>query len=109
MYLNPTQVSGQVINLIKTNPLHLDSALAKQPQTQGPEQNFANVLLKAFDDVNNVQAETENLSSLMITDPEEVSVQDVMISMAESNLAINMAKTIVNRAITAYKDLINVR
>lgn len=109
MYLNPTQVTGQVINLVKTNPLHLDSALARQPQTKGPEGSFGDVLLKAFNDVNDLQSNADKLSTQMITNPESVSVQDVMISLAESGLAIDMAKTIVNRAITAYKDLINVR
>jgi flagellar hook-basal body complex protein FliE len=109
MYLNPTQVTGQVINLVKTNSLHMDSALATQPQTQGPEGSFGDVLLKAFNDVNNLQSNADKLSTQMITNPESVTVQDVMISLAESGLAIDMAKTIVNRAITAYKDLINVR
>jgi flagellar hook-basal body complex protein FliE len=109
MYLNANQVTGQVIDLKKTSPLHFDSALKKQPAAQGPEGSFGDVLLKAFDDVDNLQHQTETLSTQMITDPSEVSVEDVMVSMAESNLAINMAKTIVNRAIQAYKDLINVR
>ncbi len=109
MYLNATQVTGNVIDLKKTNPLHLDSALKKQTQAQAPEGSFGDVLLKAFNDVNNMQQTSDELATRMITDPESVTVQDVMISMAESGLAIEMAKTVVNKAILAYKDLINVR
>jgi flagellar hook-basal body complex protein FliE len=107
--LRPDQVSGQKIDLKKTNPLHMDSIFKKEPAAKGPEESFGDVLMKAFDGVNDSQKQTDMLSTKMITDPDEVSVHDVMISMAESSLALNMAKTIVNRAISAYKEIINSR
>ncbi len=109
MFFRADQVNGQLVDLKRTNPLHFDGVGKKQEINKSPEKSFGDVLMKAFGDVNDIQRETEVLSQKMITDPEQVSVHDVMISMAESNLAINMARTIVNRAIQAYKDLINVR
>jgi flagellar hook-basal body complex protein FliE len=109
MFLRADQVSGQIVELRKTNPLHFDGAGKIQSGKKGPEESFGEVLMRAFENVNGIQEQTEELSQKMITDPEEVSVHDVMISMAESNLAINMAKTIANRAIQAYKEIIAVR
>jgi flagellar hook-basal body complex protein FliE len=109
MLLRPNQVSGHVIDLLKTDPRHMDSALKKAPAAKGPEGSFGDVMIKAFENVSDLQNQTETLSQKMITDPDEVNVHDVMISMAESNLAISMAKAVVDRAIRAYREIIGTR
>jgi flagellar hook-basal body complex protein FliE len=45
----------------------------------------------------------------MITDPDSVNVHDVTVALAEANLALSMTKAVVDRALAAYREIINVR
>ncbi|MBN1698348.1 MAG: flagellar hook-basal body complex protein FliE [Spirochaetales bacterium] len=109
MFLRSDQVSGHIIDLKQTHPLHLGSALKPVKEEGGPEKSFGDVLLAAFNDVNDLQVETTKLSEQMMTDPDSVDVHDVMISVAEANLALSMTKTIVDRALRAYREIVAVR
>lgn len=70
---------------------------------------FEDALLKALDKVDSYQAESEDLLQRMVVDPDSVDAQDVTIAMAEANLSLNLAKTILSRVVTAWKDVINSR
>jgi flagellar hook-basal body complex protein FliE len=50
-----------------------------------------------------------DLSQAMVTDPNSVNVEDVTIALADANLALSMTKAIVDRALAAYREIINVR
>jgi len=71
--------------------------------------SFEDALLEAMDGVNAYQAKSEGLIQQMIVDPDSVDAQDVTIAMAEANLSLNLAKTILSRVVTAWKDVINTR
>jgi flagellar hook-basal body complex protein FliE len=71
--------------------------------------SFEDALLEAMEGVNAYQAKSEDLIQQMIVDPDSVDAQDVTIAMAEANLALNLAKTILSRVVTAWKDVINTR
>jgi flagellar hook-basal body complex protein FliE len=45
----------------------------------------------------------------MVTDPKSVNVEDVTIALADANLALSMTKAIVDRALAAYREIINIR
>jgi flagellar hook-basal body complex protein FliE len=70
---------------------------------------FEGALLKALDGVNAYQSKATDLEQQMIVDPDSVDAQDVTIAMAEANLSLNLAKTILSRVVTAWKDVINTR
>lgn len=71
--------------------------------------SFEDALLKAMDGVNADQQKTSNLIQQMVVAPDSVNAHDVTIAMAEANLSLNLAKTILNRVVTAWKDVINTR
>jgi flagellar hook-basal body complex protein FliE len=50
-----------------------------------------------------------DLTEAMITDPDSVDIHDVTVAMAEANLALSMTKAIMDRAIQAYKTVVNTR
>lgn len=109
MFLRADQVQGHVIPLKTTHPRHIDESGFKTEEKPDAEKSFGELLLKAFNDVNDLQAESNRMSEQMIIDPESVNVHDVMISMAEASLSLSMTKAIVDRAIRAYKELESVR
>jgi flagellar hook-basal body complex protein FliE len=59
--------------------------------------------------VNDSQVTAVDLAQKMVTDPDSVNVHDVTIALAEANMALSMTKAIVDRALAAYREIINVR
>ncbi len=110
-YIDPTQAVGDVVKLARTDPRHL-AGIGEEAQAApagGPEATFGNLLLNALGSVNQDQLTAMDLSQKMITDPQSVNVEDVTIALAEANLSLSMTKAIVDRALAAYREIINVR
>ncbi len=85
----------------------LDGVAAGEGAAEGG--SFEDALLSAMEGVDAYQAKGEDLLQRMIVDPDSVDAQDVTIAMAEANLSLNLAKTILSRVVTAWKDVINTR
>lgn len=71
--------------------------------------SFEEALLKAIDGVSATQGKGDNLLRQVVANPDSVDAQDVTIAMAEANMSLNLAKTILSRVVTAWKDVINTR
>lgn len=80
---------------------------ASAPGAKGA--SFESALLKAMDGVSASQAKSDDLLQRVVADPGSVDAQDVTIAMAEANMSLNLAKTILSRMVTAWKDVINTR
>jgi flagellar hook-basal body complex protein FliE len=104
-----TSAVGDLVKLARTNPNHFAGLGEEAPKPAGTEQAFGTLLLSALNQVNASQTKAAGLEQQMITDPESVNVHDVTIALAEANLAISMTKAIVDRALAAYREIINVR
>jgi len=107
--LSAAQALGDVVKMVRTDAKHLPGAEEKASATQGVEAAFGDLLLKALNQVNDSQVTAVDLTQLMISDPDSVDVHDVTIALAEANLALSMTKAIVDRALAAYREIINVR
>lgn len=108
--LNFKPATGHLIDMKTTNPLHFDGGGSINNNSDSSEgKSFMDVLGSALNDVNSLQQESAQLSQLMITDPNEVDVHDVTIAMGKANLAISMTKAVVDGALKAYKEIINMR
>ena len=100
---------GDVVTMARTNPKHL-AGVDEQPAEAGSvESAFGELLLKALNKVNDSQVTAVDLAQQMITDPDSVDVHDVTIALAEANMALSMTKAVVDRALAAYREIINVR
>ena len=109
--MDPVQATGDVVKLARTNPRHLAGAGEGAPGAVSgdTEQKFGTLLMSALGSVNNSQRRAMDLSQAMVTDPNSVNVEDVTIALADANLALSMTKAIVDRALAAYREIINVR
>lgn len=109
-----TQATGDLVSLARTNPLHytangtLEAGQKAKTQDSGIG-SFQDAMLKAMDGVNDDQAKSTDLVQQMLVDPDSVDAHDVTIAMAEASLSLNLAKTIMSRVVTAWKDVINTR
>jgi flagellar hook-basal body complex protein FliE len=107
--IDPTLATGDIVKLARTNPLHIAGAGESAAPVAGVEQAFGDLLASALGGVNDSQLTAMNLSQKMITDPNSVNVEDVTIALANANLALSMTKAIVDRALAAYREIINIR
>jgi flagellar hook-basal body complex protein FliE len=111
--IDPAQAMGDIVRLARTSPAHLagfgETAAPAAAGTDGIEGKFGRLLAGALDGVNGSQLKAMDLSQRMITDPSSVNVEDVTIALADANLALSMTKSIVDRALAAYREIINIR
>jgi flagellar hook-basal body complex protein FliE len=107
--------AAKLAELARTNPMHytangvagiLDGA---EESGSSSGTSFQDALLKAMDGVSSSQTKSDNLLQKVVADPNSVDAQDVTIAMAEANMSLNLAKTILSRIVTAWKDVINTR
>ncbi|MEW5813889.1 MAG: flagellar hook-basal body complex protein FliE [Spirochaetota bacterium] len=103
-------VHGDVIQMRRTDPRHLDlSGRLPQlkPLTNGT--GFGKILEDTLRGVNDLQQQSTALSQQMLVDPDSVDAHDVTIAMAKASTALSLAKAIIDRALKAYNEIINVR
>jgi flagellar hook-basal body complex protein FliE len=94
--------------LLETRAGRLQAADAGTPAEQA-EGSFGRMFLQALGQVNQQQLRAQDLSQALITDPESVDIHDVTVALAEANLSLSMAKAVIDRAIRAYREIVNIR
>jgi flagellar hook-basal body complex protein FliE len=108
-FLTTQQVSGDLIELKRTDARHLDAG-GKLPQQKVQKgTGFSQVFTRALNDVNNVQQESTQLMQQMITDPDSVDAHDVSIAIAKANTSLSITKSVVDAALKAYREIISIR
>lgn len=108
--LSTSAAQGHVIDLLRSDPRHLSGSAALRPQAAATaEAGFGQIFFDALSSVNDKQLQTMDLTEAMITDPDSVDIHDITVAIAEANLALSMTKAIMDKAIRAYQEIINVR
>ena len=111
--LDSTQAMGDVVKLARTSPLHMagagGEAATEKAAGTGIEQSFGEMLMGALGNVNDSQLTAMDLSQKMVTDSSSVNVEEVTIALANANMALSMTKSIVDRALSAYREIINLK
>ncbi|WP_246157089.1 flagellar hook-basal body complex protein FliE [Oceanispirochaeta crateris] len=107
--INENMVNGNFVPMKTTSPLHMKAVKNSDPQEIPSESSFADLVRKGLSAANDDQIESENLFVKMISDPDSVEVHDVSIAMAKANMSLQMTKSIVDKAVQAYKDIISMR
>ncbi|MBU0935304.1 MAG: flagellar hook-basal body complex protein FliE, partial [Spirochaetes bacterium] len=62
---------------------------------------------KALDGVNAMQLDSANAIETMMVNPEAIDPHDVTISMAKANMSLNITRTVLERIVGAWKNLVN--
>lgn len=107
--LSRNQVSGDLIDVKRTNPLHLNSD-GKSGALNGEKGvSFEEMILEALNGVSQDQMESSNLMEQMVTKPDSVDTHDVTIAMAKADMSLNVTKAVIDRAVSAYKEITSLR
>jgi flagellar hook-basal body complex protein FliE len=78
---------------------------ASRPETA----SFEQTILKAFDSMNAKQQKTDEIAQQLIVDPESVDAHDVTIAMAEANLSLKIAQTVMDRVVKGWNEITTTR
>jgi flagellar hook-basal body complex protein FliE len=120
----PGLVSGDKVPMAVTHPRHFvpgdrhftssGAAVIELENKIGAEAvlragGFEDAMLKALDQVSGYQQEPGALMTKAIIEPNSVDVQDITIAEAKANLSLNIPRTILDRIVRGWKDLINTR
>jgi flagellar hook-basal body complex protein FliE len=118
--LSSTRALGHRIGLLTTDPRHIAGADKAAGRAQGagypastaaidPEADFGKLFLQSLGQTNDLQVRAQDLSEALISDPDSVDIHEVTVALAEANLALSMTKAVIDRAIRAYREIVNIR
>ena len=104
-----TSSRESALNLTRTNINHLVGETDPSKNATGNVKgaSFGDLLLGQVDNISALESKAETLTTQFIIDPESVNEHDVTIASTEATLALNIATTIVNKAIEAYKSIMS--
>jgi flagellar hook-basal body complex protein FliE len=105
IFLSSQDVTGHVIELRVTDPRHLGG----RREPDAPAASFEKLLLNALGEVNQKQLDATAASERLVTAPDTVDIHDVTIALAEANLALSATKAVFDRAISAFREITNMR
>jgi flagellar hook-basal body complex protein FliE len=105
--------------LLRTSPYHIGSSPVTKPGTTAATAEsagvktssgtFENYLLDAVNYVNGKQQASDAVAQQIITDPDSVDVHDVTIAMAEANMSLSIAQSVIDRIVNAWNDITTTR
>jgi flagellar hook-basal body complex protein FliE len=111
--MQPGQVFGDIVPMAVTHPSHYGAPQVRRRDGEAAGEDFvsgfAGALKEAFYKVNDLQLQSDELTKALAVRPETVDVHDVTIAAEKARMALLFTKSIVDRVIQAYKELINVR
>jgi flagellar hook-basal body complex protein FliE len=120
----PELVTGDKIPMNVTHPRHLvpqkgaflseGAALSELGNKIGAEAvlrsgSFEDAMLKALDTVSAQQQAPGDLIQAALTEPGSVDVHDITIAQAKAAMSLNITRTVLNRVVQGWKDIINTR
>ena len=101
---------GDKIKLETADPRHFVSQgvlVAEEDSRTTPA--FEDAMLQALNGVNELQNESSDAIETMLTDPDAIDAHEVTLAMAKANMSLNITRTILDRVVRAWRDLINTR
>lgn len=108
--LSPSQVTGDIVALKRTNPRQLDAQGQTGPiNPQKPKNSFGEMMLRALDGANNATQKSMSLEQQAITNPKSVDAHTVMIALSEANMAVSITKAVMDRVLRAYQTITTIR
>ena len=107
-YLSAEQVSGHIVQMRSVDHRHL-SAQPDAGRSSATEETFGSLFFQAVRSVNATQHRAMELERQGVIEPDSVDIHDVMIAITEANLVLSTAKAVADRAISAYREIINIR
>ncbi len=108
-YQSAVKATGDRVGLLRTDAMHFDQSGLLSPLGEEEAPSFEDAMLQAMNGVNDDQLASSNAIERMLVDPDSIEAHDVTIAMAKANMSLNITRTVLDRVVRAWKDLINTR
>ena len=105
---NAAQAAGNIIGLKQTNPKHFAGSGENVNRSSGTG-SFRELVSDAMGQVQQKQDTVNGLMEQMLINPDSVAVHDVTTAMAQAELSLRTTKAVIDRAVRAYTDIVNMR
>ena len=100
------QVLAQIRSL--SAQTKIGTSQATQTQQTGPSE-FANIMRKGLDAVNQNQMKADELSDAFARGTPGVELPQVMLAGAKANISFHALNEVRNRLVSAYQDIMNMQ
>jgi flagellar hook-basal body complex protein FliE len=122
--LSPDQVSGDRVQMLLTHPKHMGPEKGSSvnighrimdlKEKTGADMavrsgTFEKAMLQALDRVSGDQQLAGDLARQAITDPDSVDIHDITIAQARASMSLGITRSVLNRLVQGWRDLINTR
>jgi len=97
------------INDLNHNTFDSNTMIMKEQKNYSLTENFSNLIKNAIDNVNNIQNNAIQTTKDFDANKPGTSLNQVIIDIEKSTIAIQMAVQIKNKVISAYKDIMNMQ
>jgi flagellar hook-basal body complex protein FliE len=71
--------------------------------------SFGDLLARSLESVSDSQNEAAAIGIKAVTNPDDVSVHEVSVAMAKANMSLSLAKAVIDRSVTGFKEILNQR
>ena len=86
-----------------------EAASIQRAGQSGQSKSFQSYLLDALSTVNSQQLDVNTVEQQLITNPDEVDIQDVTIAMAKARQSLNLAQTVIDRLVSGWNEITTTR
>lgn len=102
------EVNNLVSGLVSQSkhPKHIDLQVVDSLEGK---KDFKSLFFEALGSVNKDQEMVSFLTEKAITSPSEVDAHDITIAMAKANMSLSITKSVTDRVVKAYQEIINMR
>lgn len=97
------------INNLNHNTFDSNTMIMKEQKNYSLTENFSNLIKNAIDNINNIQNNAIQTTKDFDANKPGTSLNQVIIDIEKSTIAIQMAVQIKNKVISAYKDIMNMQ
>ena len=86
-------------------------AAGRAPETEAASENseFAQVLRKSIDQVNQTQQQAETMAANFAAGDNSENLHEVMVSLQKANLSFQQMVQVRNKLVSAYNDIMNMQ
>jgi flagellar hook-basal body complex protein FliE len=109
MIISRDQAIGGNPGLLTTSNLHFNENGEIKPRGEKHADSFSRVLFNAIDQTGDLVNESDDLEEQMVLNPEKVDIHTVMIASEKARLSLSFLKSITEKAMRAYNDIMMLR
>jgi len=99
---NVVEKMHQQINHISAPTTHIHAA------AENNKGDFKNIFFNSLSDISAMQKEAQNISQSHLIGAEHIGMNDVMISLQKSSIALNFGVQVRNKIVSAYQEIMNI-